>query len=199
MAMLDTRPPSRVIAVGASAGGIEALRQLLQSLPQGLDAAICIVVHIPAGAPSVLAQILNRAGPLPVTTAVDGEPLHAGHVYVAPPDRHLLIRRGHIELDHGPREHFVRPAVDAMFRSLAAAYGSAGVGVVLSGALDDGSAGAVLLSEAGGTVLVQDPAEAQVASMPENAIRADHPARVLPVDELALALLEPGPVEGAAG
>src|SRR5215212_6592284 len=129
--MPDTRPPSRVIGVGASAGGIEALRRLLGGLPAGLEAAVCVVLHIPARGPSVLAHILDRAGPLPVTTASDGEPLRAGHVYVAPPDCHLLVRRDHLELSRGPKENGVRPAVDPTFRSLAGSHGASAVGVVL--------------------------------------------------------------------
>jgi two-component system, chemotaxis family, protein-glutamate methylesterase/glutaminase len=197
--MPTTRPPSRVIAVGASAGGIEALRHLLQALPGGLDAAVCVVVHIPARAPTVLAQILDRAGPLGASTAVDGEPLRAGHVYVAPPDHHLLVRAGHIELGRGPKENGVRPAVDATFRSLAESHGAAGIGVVLSGALDDGSLGAAVLYEAGATLLVQDPEDALVRSMPESAIRADHPWRVLAAPELAAALAELVGADGAIG
>jgi two-component system, chemotaxis family, protein-glutamate methylesterase/glutaminase len=188
--MTDTRPPSRVVVVGASAGGIEALRQLLGRLPAGLDAAVCVVLHIPARAPSVLAQILDRAGPLPVSTATDGEPLVSGHVYVAPPDHHLLVRRTQLELSRGPKENGARPAVDPAFRSLAGSQGSTGIGVVLSGALDDGSAGAAVLHEVGATVLVQDPEDALVRSMPESAIRADHPWQVLPIYELGDALAE---------
>jgi two-component system chemotaxis response regulator CheB len=188
--MTDIRPPSRVIVVGASAGGIEALRHLLGRLPAGLDAAVCVVLHIPARAPSILAQILDRAGPLPVATATDGQPLMAGQVYVAPPDHHLLVRRTHVELSRGPKENGARPAVDPAFRSLAGSQGSRGIGVVLSGALDDGSAGSAVLHEVGATVLVQDPDDALVRSMPESAIKANHPWRVLPIHELGDALAE---------
>jgi two-component system chemotaxis response regulator CheB len=109
---------------------------------------------------------------------------------VAPPDHHLLVRREHLELSHGPKENGVRPAVDPTFRSLAGSYGASGIGVVLSGALDDGSAGAAALDEAGATLLVQDPEDALVRGMPDSAIRTDHPWRVLPVDALAAALVE---------
>jgi two-component system chemotaxis response regulator CheB len=188
--MQEPRAFSRVIAVGASAGGIDALRRLFAGLPAGLDAAVCVVLHIPARSPSVLAQILDRAGPLPVATAEDGAKLVAGHALVAPPDHHLLVREGHVELSRGPKEHGLRPAIDPTFRSLAVAYGPRAVGVVLSGALHDGAAGVAVLHDRGGTVFVQDPDEALVRSMPDSAIASGDPWRVLPVAELGPALAE---------
>src|SRR5262245_60519488 len=113
--MEEPRALSRVIAVGASAGGIEALRSLFAGVPEELDAAFCVALPIPARAPSVLAQILARAGPMPATSAIDGAPLVAGQILCAPPDHHLIIRDGHVELTRGPKENGVRPAIDATF------------------------------------------------------------------------------------
>lgn len=174
-----------VVAVGASAGGIDALERLMRDLPQYLPAAICVVLHIPASSHSLLAQIIARQTRLPVNQAVAGERLRAGHVYVAPPDWHLLVRAGHVHLDRGPKENGVRPAVDVLFRSLADAYGKGGVAVVLSGSLSDGAAGAAAVARAGGAVLVQLPDDAVVRSMPEAALDAVPGATVLTAEELA--------------
>src|SRR5690349_10758358 len=124
------------IVVGASAGGIRALKNLLETVPPDLPAAILTVVHIPAHSKSDLPQVLGRVGPLPAKAAEDGEPLVPGAVYVAPPDRHLLVQRNRLRLTRGPRENRVRPSVDALFRSAAVELGPRVIGVVLSGALD---------------------------------------------------------------
>jgi two-component system chemotaxis response regulator CheB len=145
---------------------------MMRELPEDLAAAVCLVVHIPATSRSVLADIIARQTPLPVTAAVDGEPLLEGHVYVAPPDFHLRVRAGHVELDRGPKENGVRPAIDPLFRSAAAAYERCAVAVVLSGSLSDGAGGAAAVAAAGGAVLVQDPGDAVVPSMPESALAA---------------------------
>jgi two-component system chemotaxis response regulator CheB len=168
----EQRGLARVVGIGASAGGVDALLQIVRSLPLDLQAAICVVLHVPATGRSLLAEILDRATELPVRGATDGEPMVAGSVYVAPPDRHLTVSNGHLSLDRGPKENGVRPAVDPMFRSLAGVYGESAVAVVLSGAMGDGSTGALAVKRAGGTVLVQDPSEATVPSMPESALRA---------------------------
>ena len=163
---------TRVIGVGASAGGVDALIRILRVLPADFPAAICIVLHVPATGRSLLAPILDRQTELEVGVPFDGEPLRPARVDVAPPDRHLTVAAGRLELGRGPKENGVRPAVDTMLRSLAAAYGVHTVGVILSGALGDGSLGAVAVKQAGGTVIVQDPDDATVPSMPESAIVA---------------------------
>ena len=112
-----------IVVIGASAGGIEALQELVSRLPPDLPAALFVVVHISPYSVSRLSQILSRAGPLPATQAVDGEPIEPGHIYVAPPDRHLLVRPGWVALSRGPRENHSRPAIDPLFRSAARAYG----------------------------------------------------------------------------
>lgn len=190
-----------VVGIGASAGGVEALIELTAHLPSDLRAAVLVVLHVPAGAPTVLPRILARQAALPVALARDGAPLLDGHVLIAAPGRHLLVADGRIRLDRGPLESGMRPAVDPLLRSLASAYGSRATAVVLSGALDDGAAGAHAVAAAGGTVLVQDPAEAIVSSMPESALRAvGEAARALPaaaigreLAHVAEAACEPAP------
>jgi two-component system chemotaxis response regulator CheB len=164
--------PGRVIALGASAGGVDALIRIVRKLPAGFPGAICVVLHVPASGRSLLAPILGRNTDLDVLEAEDGQRLVGGHVYVAPNDRHLVLSDGHIRLDRGPKENGVRPAVDPLLRSLAAAYGSRSIAVILSGALGDGTAGATAVRQAGGVVIVQDPEDATVPSMPESALRA---------------------------
>jgi two-component system chemotaxis response regulator CheB len=178
-----------VVGVGASAGGVDALIRIVGSLPAGLPAAICIVLHVPATGRSLLGSILDRRTALEVGVPSDGEPLRPGRVYVAPPDRHLTVAGGRFELGRGPKENGVRPAVDPMLRSLASAYGEHAVAVILSGALGDGSTGALAVKQAGGVVIVQDPDDATVPSMPESAIRAVGAVDdILTVDEIGPAL-----------
>jgi two-component system chemotaxis response regulator CheB len=160
------------VGIGASAGGVDALTRLVRRLPAGLPAAVCVVLHVPATGRSLLPAILARHTGLQVGVAVDGEPIRPGRVYVAPADRHLTVADGQLRLDRGPKENGVRPAVDPMLRSLALAYGERAIAVVLSGALGDGSTGALAVRRAGGTVLVQDPEDATVPSMPESALHA---------------------------
>jgi two-component system, chemotaxis family, protein-glutamate methylesterase/glutaminase len=181
--------PRRIIAIGASAGGVDALRDLVGALPRGFPGAVCVVLHISPTGTSLLAPILARHTQLEVEVAAHGTILRAGHVYIAPADRHLLIGEETLALTAGPRENGVRPAVDPMFRSLARSHGRRAVAVVLSGALDDGSAGAVTVAAHRGTVVVQDPADAMVPSMPANAISADSPEYVVALGEMAALLV----------
>jgi two-component system, chemotaxis family, protein-glutamate methylesterase/glutaminase len=184
-----TEPHARgVVAIGASAGGIDALHRVLGLLPDELPVAICVVLHIPATSRSLLAEVISRRTTLPVHVAQQGAALRPGHIYVAPPDRHVIVRRGSLELDPGPKENGVRPAIDPLFRSVAAAYGRRGVAIVLSGALSDGASGALTVAEAGGIVLAQDPYDALVPSMPEAAV-AVAGARTLNAEELAAELV----------
>ena len=182
-------PPARVVGIGASAGGIDALCDVVSGLPAGLPHAICITLHLSASGSSYLPRILDRRCALPVLAATQGAPLQGGRVYVARPDHHLLVDRTTVRLSRGPKENGARPAVDAMLRSIAACHGTAGVAVVLSGALGDGSDGARLVLQAGGEVIVQDPAEALVRSMPERTIAlVDGAATVLSAQEIGCAL-----------
>lgn len=173
-----------IVVIGASAGGVEALRNLCSRLPADLPASVLVVQHISPSAPSVMARLLGRASTLPVSAAVEGQPLQRGHIYVSVPDRHLLLRRGRILVRRGPYENHTRPAVDALFRSAAAAYGSRVIGVVLTGALDDGTDGLIAIKRGGGTCVVQAPDDAAWPSMPQHAIDRDHVDHSLPLDEL---------------
>jgi two-component system, chemotaxis family, protein-glutamate methylesterase/glutaminase len=166
------------IAVGASAGSLAALQRLVNELPADLQAAVLIVVHVQRTAPSHLASILARSANMPVSTAEDGEPIVPGRILVAPPDWHLLVEDGRINLCREPLENGFRPAVDPLFRSAAAVYGRRLAAVVLSGSLDDGSAGLVSVRRHGGVGIVQDPWEARFPDMPRNALESDHPQYV---------------------
>jgi two-component system, chemotaxis family, protein-glutamate methylesterase/glutaminase len=194
-----------VIVVGASAGGVQALQALVAQLPPEMPASVLVVLHLMSSGTSVLASILDRAGPLSATQAVDGERLERGHVYVAPPDHHMLLRGEQIHLSAGPRENGHRPAIDPLFRSAARAYGRRVIGVVLSGTLDDGTDGLRLIKHRGGVSVVQDPTDAAYPSMPESAIRYDGPDRIVPIAEMGAVLfdlvdnpLDPPPTEGVA-
>jgi two-component system chemotaxis response regulator CheB len=173
-----------VIAVGASAGGVDALSAVVAGLPADLPAAVLVVLHVSPRGKSVLPHILSTRGPLPARHAVDGERLEAGRVYVAPPDLHLVVEPGRVRVTGEPRENGVRPSVDTLFRSAAHAYGPAVVGVVLSGTLDDGTAGLIAIKQHGGVAVVQDPAEAVFPSMPANAARFADPDHIVPLDKV---------------
>jgi two-component system chemotaxis response regulator CheB len=163
-------PGHDIIVIGASAGGVEALLSLVRELPAELPASLFVVVHFPPDSNSVLPAILSRNGPLAATHAVHGERIETGRIYVAPPDRHLLIKKGHLHLSRGPRENATRPAVDPLFRTAAQAYGARVVGVVLSGTLDDGTVGLGMVRKRGGVAVAQDPGDASYPGMPASAI-----------------------------
>lgn len=181
--------PIEVVVVGASAGGVEALSAFAAALPHDFGAAVLVVLHIAQAGTSVLPEILQRAGPLPVATALDGEPLLRGHVYVGPPGCHLLVSGGAAHLAHGPRENGHRPAVDPLFRSVANEYGARAAGVVLSGMLDDGTAGLHRIKQQGGLAIVQDPDTAMYPGMPASAAARVAVDAVLPLDEIVPALV----------
>jgi two-component system chemotaxis response regulator CheB len=178
-------PGHDVIVIGASAGGIDALMRLVSRFPADLPAAVFVVVHIPSHVRSRLPEILSRKGPLPATHARHGAQIAHGCIYVAPPDFHLILRADSIELSHGPRENYMRPAIDSLFRSAARAFGTRVVGVVLSGTLDDGSTGMMIVRAHGGTCIVQDPEEALFGEMPRAALQHTAVDYVLPVHEIA--------------
>src|SRR5262245_65623483 len=164
-------PTHDIIVIGASAGGLEALRTLMSGMGPDLPAPLFVVVPIPPDSRSVLPTILSRGGILPATHAIDGEAIRHGCVYIAPPDHHLVLERGYIRVTRGPKENRFRPSVDVLFRSAAYAYGPRVIGVILTGALDDGTAGLWSVKDRGGLAVVQDPTEALHASMPGSALR----------------------------
>ena len=166
-----------IIVLGGSAGGVEPLRTVVKHLPADLPAALFVVQHLSPNAHSALPLILARSGKLPCAHAKDGEPIHRGRIYIAPPEHHMLITNDRVRLTRGPRENRVRPAVDPLFRSAARWRGPRVVGVVLSGALNDGTAGLLAIKRCGGVTVVQDPKEALFSGMPQSAldhVAADH-------------------------
>lgn len=177
-------PPPAVIALAASAGGVEALTRVIGGLPQDLPAAVLVVLHIARVGPSVLPSIIARHGKLPAIHPSDGDLLVPGCVYVAPPDFHLTVDAERARVAAGPRENGNRPAADPLFRSVAVQFGRKGAGVVLSGSLDDGTAGLASIKRAGGLTVVQDPEEAAFPSMPASAAAFVHPDHVVPLDEI---------------
>jgi len=177
-----------VVVVGASAGGVQALQSLVAGLPADFPAAVLVVLHTSSHARSTLAAILDRAGALPCAVAEEGATIRHGQVLVAPPDQHVIVYEGHVTLSRGPRENGHRPAVDVLFRSAARVYGPRVIGVVLSGTLDDGTAGLVAVHRRGGLGVVQDPQDAGYDGMPLSALRGDSPAHVVPVAEMGALL-----------
>jgi two-component system, chemotaxis family, protein-glutamate methylesterase/glutaminase len=178
------------VAVGASAGGVEALKALVSGLPPDCQATVLVVLHVPRDAPSALAAILSRSGPLQAVSTVDGTAPRYGMIYIAPADHHLLVLDGHLRLSRGPSENGHRPAIDPLFRSVARAYGHRAVGVILSGARDDGAAGLATIAAHGGLTVVQDPADALVAAMPTAAMDRTTPQHVVPAGKIGGLLAE---------
>jgi two-component system, chemotaxis family, protein-glutamate methylesterase/glutaminase len=185
------RPRGRAVVVaGASAGGVEALIELVRSLPRDFPHAVLVVLHVSPTGTSVLPAILARACALPVISPADGEQLRDGHIYVAPPDCHLVLEASHLRLSQSPRENGHRPAIDPTMRTAAAAYDGSAIGIVLSGSRDDGTAGLMAIKARGGTAIVQDPDEALYAAMPLSAIAHVELDAVLPVAAMADWILE---------
>ncbi|HYE90996.1 MAG TPA: chemotaxis protein CheB [Terriglobales bacterium] len=178
-----------VVTIGASAGGVQALMQLLSKLPGDLPAIIGIVLHRSPYHETKLPWVLGRHASLKVIEPEDGQPLTVSTVYVAPRDQHLTFSQGVACLDHGPKEHRTRPAVDPLFRSAAEAFGPRVVGVLLSGYGSDGVPGLVRIKAAGGLSLAQDPREAIHPVMPTRAIQDDGVDAILPIDGLASAIV----------
>lgn len=170
--MANDKSALNVVAVGASAGGVEALRNFAGSLPSHFPYALLVVLHMPAGTPSLLARILDRNGVLPARQAIDGAPLEAGTISVSIPNYHLLVHDRRIVLSDGPTENGHRPAINALFRSVALEYGQHAAGVLLSGVLDDGLLGLQAIHSRGGTTIAQSPADALFPALPQNAIDA---------------------------
>jgi two-component system chemotaxis response regulator CheB len=158
------------IVIGASAGGLEPLREVVAQLPADLPAPVFAVMHLPANHRSYLPHILSQTGPLPALHPEDNTRIEAGYIYVAPPDHHLLIDDSFVAVKRGPKENGFRPSIDALFRSAAYTYGPGAIGVVLSGALNDGTSGLWSIKRLGGIAIVQEPDQARYPSMPRSAL-----------------------------
>ena len=187
---LKTEPAFDIVAIAASAGGVVALLQIVTELPADFPATIVVVQHLDPRHRSLMPQIFGRRSNLPVYSAVDGMEVVAGHVYLAPPDRHMLINRdGTVSLTQTELVNFVRPSADLLFESVAAAYGERAIAVVLTGAGRDGSMGVTAIKARGGTVIVQDEATSEFFGMPSAAIRTGAVDFVLSLDEIPPALV----------
>jgi two-component system, chemotaxis family, protein-glutamate methylesterase/glutaminase len=177
-----------IVVIGASAGGVEAITALIKDLPSDIPASLFVVSHVLPESSNHLVDALNTIGPLPAKSAEDGEDIRNGVIYVAPPDRHLLVKRDCVRVTRGPRENRWRPAIDPLFRSAAVAYGPRVMGVVLTGMLDDGTAGLLAIKRCGGMALVQDPEEAPFPEMPQTALANVPVDHKLPIRDLAVTL-----------
>jgi len=188
----------RLIAIGGSAGAIQAIRKLCHGLKPDIPAAVCVVIHVGARGANLIADVFDEGCPLPFVTATEGQKLEAGRAYVAPADRHLLVIDGTLRLGSGPRENLARPAIDPLLRSAGFAYGPRAIGVVLTGTLNDGATGLADLKRCGGVTVVQNPADAEAPEMPLEALKASEVDYRAPLAELGellttLARLAPGP------
>lgn len=160
-----------IVVIGASAGGVYALKSLAAALPQDFKAAVFVVLHVSPHSPSHLPDILNYAGSLPASHPDDGEEIKQGHIYIAPPDHHMLVENDRIIVKRGPKENRFRPSIDALFRSAAYNYGSRVIGIVLTGLLDDGTSGMWSVKRLGGLGVIQEPEDALYASMPDSVLQ----------------------------
>jgi two-component system, chemotaxis family, protein-glutamate methylesterase/glutaminase len=174
-----------IVVIGASAGGFDALKDLFRGLPAQLAASVLAVLHISPYSNSHLPQLFSRLSALPVSHPRHGETIQRGHIYIAPPNHHLRFHKGHMELDLGPKENRHRPAVDVLFRSAAYQYGPRVIGVILSGALDDGTAGLWEIKKHGGIAIVQNPEDALYPSMPFSAMRSVQIDYAVPLSGMA--------------
>jgi two-component system chemotaxis response regulator CheB len=181
-----------IVVLGASAGGVETLSELVGKLPKDFPAAVFVVMHLSPFSPSSLPQILSNSGPLPAFHPKDGETIRPGRIYVALPDRHLLVEKNKVRVANGPKENRFRPSVDALFRSVAYACGSRVIGAVLTGSLDDGTSGLWAIKRRGGIAIIQDPGEATFSSMPANVlkqVKVDYTVRIAAMGELLCRLV----------
>jgi two-component system chemotaxis response regulator CheB len=189
-AVVNARPGPAIVVIGTSAGGVTALKRLVSALPVDLPAPVFVVIHLSAESESQLPEVLQRAGSLPAAWAEYGMPIVPGRIVVAPANQHMLLEGDRVLVVHGPKENRHRPAIDPLFRSAAWAFGPRVIGVVLTGTLDDGTAGLWAIKSCGGTTVVQEPGDAEHGEMPSNALmhnRVDHRA---PLAEMAPLLVK---------
>ncbi len=181
-----------IIVVGASAGGVSALKDLVNGLPADFQGTVFIVLHIPAYSSTHLPAILSKSGPLKAVLARDGADIEKGHIYIAPNDHHLLLDMddNKMMVKRGPKENRFRPSIDALFRSAAYVYGSRVIGVILSGVLDDGTSGLWTIKRLGGMTIIQDPADAEQSQMPENVLEYVETDHTIPAVEMGPLIAE---------
>lgn len=178
----------RVVAIGASAGGVDALKSIAAQMPADFPAPILVVMHI-GKQPSILPSILGKSGPLGASHAIHGEALRPGHFHVAPPDHHMIVENGRIALSHGPKEHHARPALDPLFRSVGLSFGSRAIAIVLTGWGTDGTAGLQAVKACGGITITQDPEDARHHGMPLSALRAGAASITSPLAQVGALLV----------
>lgn len=176
-----------LIVIGASLGGLKAIQSVLAALPENFHAAIVIVQHRMVGV-DTLSELLQKNCLLPVTEAEDKMVIESGHVYLAPPDYHLLVEAGQLALSTDEPVNYARPSIDVLFESVADAYGECAMGILLTGANEDGAAGLAAIRGRGGRTVAQDPATAEAPRMPQSAIQAGAVDQVMPLDEIGLFL-----------
>lgn len=173
-----------IVVIGASAGGVETLPRLFETIKPDIGAAFFVVLHVPASARSLMPTLVRRASQLPAQHAEDNQAVETGKIFIAPPDYHLLIEGNRMRLSHGPKENRHRPAIDPLFRTAADAYNSRVIGMILTGTLDDGTMGLKAVKDAGGLSIVQDPNDALYPDMPRNALQIAQPDYVLSLEEI---------------
>lgn len=187
----QTERPQYLIVIGASAGGLNAVVELCAQLDKKMDAAVCVVLHIShISMADILAERIQRSSSFECKVATDGEPIERGRVYMAAPDRHLLVKRNRVLLGQGPSENRWRPSIDTLFRSAAAAYDGHAIGVILTGLLQDGSTGMQAIKKSGGICIVQDPAEAEYPDMPQAVLDSTEVDYCVPLSEMGFILKE---------
>lgn len=189
---------SKVIVMGCSAGGIEALSKLLEQFPANFKCPVIIVQHLPADAPSQIVPVLQRHSLIPLSHPVDQQVIEEGNIYIAPANKHLLVMDGYFRLDSGPKENRVRPSIDHLFKSAAISYRDEAIGVVLTGMLYDGAEGLAAIKSKGGIAIVQDPKDALFSSMPEAALEKTEVDAILKLNEIVPRLVELCPTTRAA-
>ncbi len=180
---------NHIIVIGASAGGVNALKNLISPLPADFPAPIFVVMHVQAKTPSHLPDLINRYSKLPALHPINKQTIQAGHIYVAPPNVHMIISGDKIYLKKGPKINYSRPSIDALFYS-AALYGSSTIGIVLTGMLNDGTAGLLTIKKHKGTTIIQDLEEAEFQSMPKNALKNAPIDYCLPTRDIASLLIK---------
>ena len=185
---------AKIIVIGGSAGSLRVVAEIVRNLPRDLNAAIFVILHSVPRQRSLVPEILNALEGLPARQAEEGDKIRPGEIYVAPPDRHMVIAKDHIHLSRGPKEGLQRPSINVTFRSAAITYDERVIGVLLSGLLDDGAAGIWEIANRGGTTIVQNPEDAAYSSMPLNALRdasVDHVVSGQEIGPLLIRLLSP--------